>query len=131
MPPYIDITGGDLGGRSFQQGNYKVMGLASLSTGISILDAYKEYSASWNFNIGSTLTMSQDTSISIINVNEGATLSVMWNVGASAAFSQGVGIPAFARTFPITRTVVDAPAPLSVFVLGMIGFASSRFKKQA
>jgi hypothetical protein len=57
----------------------------------------------------------------------------MWNVGASAAFSQGVGIPAFARAFPITRTVVDAPAPgsLSVFVLGMIGFASSRFKKQA
>jgi hypothetical protein len=195
-PTYTDLTGANLGGMTLSAGNYNFASTAALSTDILTLDAQNIDSPSWNFNIGSSLTISQDASIRIINVNEGATPTVMWNVGSSAylfqraeflgnivayasitleegsnircgraialvgsvsmnnniisrdcknndginltesnglASYQGVSIPAFANAFPITRTIVDVPEPaiLSVFVLGMMGLASRRFKKQA
>jgi type VI secretion system secreted protein VgrG len=98
-PCGTDLTGKDLGGMTLVPGVYCFSSSAGL-TGALVLDAMGNVNAQWIFQIGSTLTVAGDSTVSII-LNEkkhGAKplwakglegCNVYWQVGSSATIGDG------------------------------------------
>jgi type VI secretion system secreted protein VgrG len=79
--PTLDLTGQDLGGKTLVAGVYSFSSSAQL-TGALTLDAQGDPSATFVFQIGSTLTTASNSSVVVIN---GATdCNIYWQVGSSA-----------------------------------------------
>ena len=94
-----DLTGKDLGGMTLGPGVYCFSSSAGL-TGALVLDAHGDANAQWIFQIGSTLTVANDSTVSII-MNEKRRgpkplwakglegCNVYWQVGSSATIGDG------------------------------------------
>lgn len=82
LTPDTDLTGSDLGGLTLASGVYHFESAAGL-TGALILDAQGQNNVSWVFQIGTTLTSSANSSVTVINLgtNGGADLGLFWNAG--------------------------------------------------
>jgi len=81
-----DLTGEDLGNRTLAPGVYHFDTSAEL-TGPLILDAQGFDHAFWVFLIGSTLTTSPLSSVTLIN--PGSDNGIFWQIGSSATFGTG------------------------------------------
>ncbi len=77
----VDLTGQDLGGLTLPPGVYKFDTSAQL-TGILTLDGRGDPTASWVFQIGSTLTTASGSSV--VMINSGNPENVVFAVGSSA-----------------------------------------------
>jgi hypothetical protein len=79
-----NLTGTNLGGQTLAPGVYHFDSTAGL-TGALILDAQGQNNASWVFQIGSALTTSASSSVSVINLgsNGGSDLNLFWNAGSA------------------------------------------------
>ena len=76
-----DLTGQDLGGMRLVAGVYRFSSSAQL-TGALTLDAQRDPSSVFVFQIGSTLTTASNSSVLVINA--GQDCNVFWQVGSSA-----------------------------------------------
>lgn len=85
-PVDTNLTGQDLGGMILAPGVYSFASSAGL-TGILTLDGQGDPNAQWIFQIGSTLTVATDSSVSLIN---GASArNAFWQIGSSATILAG------------------------------------------
>jgi hypothetical protein len=80
------LTGTNLAGITLKAGLYHYATSAFLGAGILTLDAEGNSSATWKFQIGSTLITSLGSEVRVIN--GGNPLNVYWAVGSSATISQ-------------------------------------------
>lgn len=82
-----DLTGADLGGLTLAGGVYHFESAAGL-TGALILDAQGQNNVSWIFQIGTTLTASANSSVTVTNLgtNGGADNALFWNAGTEITF---------------------------------------------
>src|SRR4051812_6934853 len=76
-----DLTGQDLGGKTLTAGVYCFSSSAQL-TGLLVLNAQGNASATFIFKTGSTLTTASGSSVSVIN--GGNPCGVAWKIGSSA-----------------------------------------------
>ena len=76
-----NLTGQDLGGLTNTTGVYR-FNSAALLTGILVLDAQGDSNARFDFQIGTTLTAANSSSILLINGAQAG--NVFWQVGSSA-----------------------------------------------
>ena len=81
LPPTIDLTGQDLGGKTLGPGVYSFSSSVGI-TGILTLDARNDPLATFIFQIGSTLTTA--TAAQVVLINGARPCSVIWQVGSSA-----------------------------------------------
>ncbi|RYG41260.1 DUF3494 domain-containing protein [bacterium] len=86
LAPDWDLTGQDLGGMTLTPGVYSFSSSAQLTGGL-ILDYQNDPSASFVFQIVSTLTTASDASVFTINGGTGD--HVFWQVGSSATLGTG------------------------------------------
>ncbi len=77
----------DLGGKTLAPGVYTFAGAAT-QNGALVLDAQGKNNVSWVFQIGTSLTTSINSTVTIINVgsNGGSDYGVFWNAGAEIIF---------------------------------------------
>jgi ice-binding like protein len=86
MPCAVTMTGVDLGGKTLAPGVYCFATSAGL-TGALSLDAQGDTAAVFVFQIGSTLTVANGSSVAVINGAQGR--HVWWQVGSSATLGIG------------------------------------------
>jgi len=77
-----ELTGTDLGGLTLAPGVYRFSSMAQLSASTLFLDAQDNADAVFVFQIATTLTTANNTSI--IMLNQGRGCNVYWQVGSSA-----------------------------------------------
>lgn len=84
MPSNQTLSNVDLGGKTLRPGVYTFDGAAQL-TGALVLDAQGRNGAFWVFQIGTALTTSVNSSVTLINpgTNGGRDCGVFWNAGSA------------------------------------------------
>ncbi|HXH39082.1 MAG TPA: ice-binding family protein [Thermoanaerobaculia bacterium] len=87
-PCTVDLTGQNLGGLTLTPGVYCFTSSAQL-TGALTLDALGNPNALFLFKIGSTLTTSTGSSVTVINNGGSSCNKVFWQVGSSATLGTG------------------------------------------
>jgi len=87
-PCTVDLTGQNLGGLTLTPGVYCFSSSAQL-TGALTLDALGNPNALFLFKIGSTLTTSSGSSVTVINNGGSSCNKVFWQVGSSATLGTG------------------------------------------
>lgn len=87
MPTNINLSGNDMGGMTLNSGVYTFDVAASLN-GNLVLDAQGMDNAYWVFQIGTSLTTSALSSVTVVNAgpNGGADYGIFWNAGAEIIF---------------------------------------------
>lgn len=88
LAPMQDLTGQDLGGLTLVPGVYFFSSSAQL-TGILTLNELGDPNAQFVFQIGSTLTTANNSSVVTINGGLDAGCNVFWQVGSSATLNTG------------------------------------------
>lgn len=86
LTPTRDLTGQDLGGMTLAPGVYSFMSSAQL-TGNLVLDALGDPNALFVFQIGSTLTTANASTLRVVNGNSNT--GVFFDVGSSATLGVG------------------------------------------
>jgi Putative Ig domain./Protein of unknown function (DUF3494). len=87
-PCTVDLTGQDLGGLTLTPGVYCFVSSAQL-TGALTLDALGNANALFLFKIGSTLSTTAGSSVSIINNGGSSCNKAFWQVGSVATIGSG------------------------------------------
>jgi hypothetical protein len=82
MPCDVTLTGQDLGGMTLKAGVYCYASSAAQLSGALMLDAQGDANAVFVFQIGSTLTTTTNSTVTMIN--GGQACNVFWQVGSSA-----------------------------------------------
>ncbi len=84
MPSDKILTNVDLGGKTLRPGVYTFSGSAKL-TGALVLDARGRNGAFWVFQIGTALTTTVNSSVTVINLgsNGGEDCGIFWNAGSA------------------------------------------------
>jgi type VI secretion system secreted protein VgrG len=92
--PTQDLSGTNLGGLTLTPGVYKFTNAAQL-TGALTLDAENNVSASFVFQVGTTMTFDPASTVTIINVstlNVAAGNLLLWQVGTTVSIGAGAAL---------------------------------------
>ena len=116
QPFDADLSGQDLGGRTLTAGVYHFSTSAQL-TGTLTLDALGDPAAVFIFQMGSTLTTADNSSVLVIN--GGQDCNVFWQVGSSATL--GINSTFAGNILALTSITVQSGATISGRTLARTG----------
>jgi hypothetical protein len=87
MPANANMSNVNLGGKTLKPGVYKFNAAAGL-TGALTLDARGQNNVYWVFQIGTALTTSVNSTVTVINVGShgGRDIAIYWNAGSAITF---------------------------------------------
>jgi len=125
MPCAVTMTGVDLGGKTLVPGVYCFATSAGL-TGALTLDAQGDTAAVFVFQMGSTLTVANGSSVTVINGGQGR--HVWWQVGSSATL--GIGSTTLGNVLAYASITLNTGASLVGRALaqsGAVTMASNSF----
>jgi type VI secretion system secreted protein VgrG len=119
MPCTVTMTGVDLGGKTLVPGVYCFATSAGL-TGALTLDAQGDTSAVFVFQMGSTLTVANGSSVTVINGAQGR--HVWWQVGSSATL--GIGSTTLGNVLASASITLNTNATVAGRALAQSGAVS-------